>query len=63
MGDIRNAYKILVGKPEGMRPLGRPRCRWEDKNRWDLWDIGWMWTKYIWLRIWTSERGSCADGN
>jgi hypothetical protein len=29
MGD-ENAYKILVGKPEGKRPLGRPRCRWED---------------------------------
>jgi hypothetical protein len=30
MGELINAYKILVGKPEGKRPLGRPRCRWED---------------------------------
>jgi hypothetical protein len=30
MGDVRNAYKILVGKPEGKRPLGRIRCRWEN---------------------------------
>jgi len=28
MGQMRNAYNILVGKPEGKRPLGRPRCRW-----------------------------------
>jgi hypothetical protein len=30
MGDMTNAYNILIGKPEGERPLGRPRCRWED---------------------------------
>jgi hypothetical protein len=30
MGKMRNAYKILVGKPEGKRPLGRPRLGWED---------------------------------
>jgi hypothetical protein len=32
----RNAYMILVGKPEGKRPLGRPRCRWEDNIRMDF---------------------------
>jgi hypothetical protein len=35
MGETRNAYRILVGKPEGKRPLGRPRCRWEDNIKID----------------------------
>jgi len=35
-GGIRNAYKILVEKPEGMRPLGRPRRKWKDTVRMDL---------------------------
>jgi hypothetical protein len=35
----KNAYRILVGKPEGRRPLGRPRCRWEDNIRMDLKEI------------------------
>jgi hypothetical protein len=41
MGQKRNAYRILVGKPEGKRPLGRPRRRWEDNTRIDLREIGW----------------------
>jgi hypothetical protein len=36
MGEERKVYKVLVGKPEGKRPLGRPRCRWEDGIRMDL---------------------------
>jgi hypothetical protein len=36
-----NAYKILVRKPEGKRPLKRPRCRWEDNIRMYLREIGW----------------------
>jgi hypothetical protein len=40
-GDTRNAYRILVGKPEGKRPLGRPRCRWVDNIKMDLGEIGW----------------------
>jgi hypothetical protein len=40
MGGRRNAYNILVGKPEGKRPLGSPRHRWED-IRMDLREIGW----------------------
>jgi hypothetical protein len=40
-GVKRNAYWILVGKPEGKRPLGRPRRRWVDNIRIDLREIGW----------------------
>jgi hypothetical protein len=40
MGEVRNAYSILVGKPEGRRPLGRPRRGWEDDIGMDLWEIG-----------------------
>jgi hypothetical protein len=40
MGEVRGAYNILVGKPEGRRPLGRPRCRWEDNIKMDLRQIG-----------------------
>jgi len=42
MGEIRNAYSILVGKPDGKIPLGRPKRRWED---------GKVWTGFIWVRI------------
>jgi hypothetical protein len=38
---LRNAYNILVGKPEWKRPLGKPRRRWEDNTRIDLMKIGW----------------------
>jgi hypothetical protein len=41
MEDKRNAYKILMGKPEGKRPLGRPRCRWVDSINMDLKELGW----------------------
>jgi hypothetical protein len=37
----RNAYRILAGKPEGKRPLGRPRIRWEDNIKMDLIEIVW----------------------
>jgi hypothetical protein len=40
MGEVRGAYKILVGRPEGRRPLGRHRRRWEDNNKTDLREIG-----------------------
>jgi hypothetical protein len=41
MGDMRNAYRLLVGKPGGKRPLGRPKHRWEDNIRRNLREIGW----------------------
>ncbi|KAJ4442236.1 hypothetical protein ANN_12102 [Periplaneta americana] len=40
MGESRNAYRVLVGRPEGKRPLGRPRRRWEDNIRMDLREVG-----------------------
>jgi hypothetical protein len=40
-GEKSNAYRLLVGKPEGKRPLGRPRRRWLDNIRMDLVEVGW----------------------
>jgi hypothetical protein len=56
MGEKRNAYRILVGKPEGERLLGRSRRRWVDSIKMDLIEIGWGglgWIGFIWLRIGT----------
>jgi hypothetical protein len=54
MGDRRVTYRFSVGRPEGRRPLGRSRHRWEDNIKMDLkeWD-GEAWTGLIWLRIGT----------
>jgi hypothetical protein len=41
IGEKRNAYRLLVGKPEGKRPLGRPRRRWVDNIRMDLGEMEW----------------------
>jgi hypothetical protein len=41
MGEERNACRLLVEKPEGKRPLGRPRRRWVDTIRMDLGEVGW----------------------
>jgi hypothetical protein len=41
MGEKRNAYRLLVGKPEGKTPQGRPRRRWVDNIRMDLGEVGW----------------------
>jgi hypothetical protein len=50
----RNAYRLLVGKPEGKKSLGRPRRRWVNNIRMNLerWD-GMMWTGLVWLRTGT----------
>jgi hypothetical protein len=50
----RGAYRALMGKPEGRRPLGRPRLRWKDNIKMDLRAVRWgAWTESIWLRIGT----------
>jgi hypothetical protein len=41
MGEKRNVYRLLVGKPEGKRPLGRPRRRWVNNIRMDFGQVGW----------------------
>jgi hypothetical protein len=41
MGEKRNAYRLLMGEPEGKRPLGRSRRRWKDNVRIDLGEVGW----------------------
>jgi hypothetical protein len=52
MGEKTQLYKVLVGKPEGKRPLGRPRPRWEDGIRMDLEEIDWdVWIGFSWLWI------------
>jgi hypothetical protein len=54
IGEKRNVYRLLVGKPEGKRLLGRPRRRWVDNIRMDLGEVGGvMWTGLVWLRIGT----------
>ena len=40
MGEDRGVHRVLVGKPEGKRQLGRPRCRWEDNIKMDLQEVG-----------------------
>jgi hypothetical protein len=49
MGGERKVYKVLVGKPEGKRPPGRPRRRWEDGIRMNLRDTGWR--VVDWIRL------------
>jgi len=49
MGQMRNAYNILVRKTEGKRTLGRPRRKWEDNIRLDLGEIGWEGVDWIHL--------------
>jgi hypothetical protein len=54
VGEGRNVYRVLVRKPEGKRPLGRPRRRWEDGIEMDLEEIGWReWGGFTWLMLGT----------
>jgi hypothetical protein len=51
----RDGCRILVEKREGRRPLGRPKCRWEDTMKMDIREIGWgIWIALMWLRIGSS---------
>jgi hypothetical protein len=55
MEEKRNAYRILVGKPDGKRPLGRSRRMWVDNIKKNLREIGWdVWIGLFWLRVGTS---------
>jgi hypothetical protein len=57
MGERRGAYMVLMGKPEGTRPLWRPKHRWEDNIEMDLQEVGCgVWTELSWLRIGTGDR-------
>jgi hypothetical protein len=49
MGDKRNVYRLLVGKPEGKRPIRRPRSRWIDNIKMDFAKIGWDGVDWIGL--------------
>jgi hypothetical protein len=49
MGEKRNVYRLLVGKPKGKRPLGRPKRRWVDNIRMDLGELGWSDVDWIGL--------------
>ena len=49
MGEERGVYRVLVGKPEGRRPLGRPRRRWADNIRTDLQEAGYVYMDWIGL--------------
>ena len=49
MGEERGVYRVLVGKPEGRRPLGRPRLRWVDNIMMDLQEVGYGYMDWIGL--------------
>jgi len=62
-GERKVAYRLLVGEPEGKRPLGRPRLRWEVNIKVDLQEVGRVaWTRLMWLKI-RSRGGSCKCGD
>jgi len=58
MGQTRGAYRILVWRPEGKRPLGRSRRRWEDNIKMDLQEVGWRGMDWIDL---AQDMDSCRN--
>jgi hypothetical protein len=62
MGEKRNAYRLLVGKPEGRRPLGRTRRRWVDNIRMDLTEVEWSDVDWIGLAQDRQVESSCEFG-
>jgi hypothetical protein len=64
MGEGRGAYRILVGRSEGTRPLGRPRRRWENNIKMDLQEVEWEGMDWIDMAQDTGQvAGSCECGN
>jgi hypothetical protein len=63
MGVKKRAYRILVGKPEGNRPMGRPTRRWLDNIKMDLSEVGWDGMDWIDLAQERLEEASCEHGN
>jgi hypothetical protein len=62
MGERRGAYRASVGKPEGRRPLGRPRRRWEDNIKTDIQEVGGKaWTELLSLRIRTGGGNGLSE--
>jgi hypothetical protein len=54
VGKRRGAYRVLVGRPDGKRPLGRIWCRWQDNIKEDVQEVKWgAWARLIWLRTGT----------
>jgi hypothetical protein len=62
MGEMKNSYKILIGKSEEMRTRGKPTCKREDNIRMDLREIGWEGLDgFISLKIWTNGGLLCNE--
>jgi hypothetical protein len=60
MGEVRGVYRVLVGKPEGKIPLGRPRRRWEDYIKSDTQKVGCGAVDWIWL-VQDRDRGRALE--
>jgi hypothetical protein len=61
MGEKRNKYRLLVGKPEGKRPVGSPRRTWVDNIRMDLREVGWGNVDWIGLAQDRDRRGALVN--